>query len=415
MNGKRAVWFRRRAGHVSLAFRRIIGRFRIAPQRVLLTVLGVAIAVGLMVTVTGVSLGLASQSVVQSDGVDFWLVPEESTVSSIAISTDSLQLGDVHDVSARIEADDRVTYSTPVLLELLPVRDEATGDRKYVLAVGIVAPPDGRPFNGVSTVALTPGDPHYANGQYDGPWTGQVVANDGTARLANLSTGSTMAVDSGESNRSFTVANVSQGGFSNAAGTVPVVVVHLSELQELTGETAGDQADQILVSTTDPAVESSLEGVYPQTTVVKRDGLSAQEVSTSNLPLAVALSAFVSAVVVGVLFVTTLMGLEVSADRRQLATLAAIGYSNRARSTLVAVETVVVTVIGGVVGLGVGVLGIIGANHLGTVTFGVGTVAVLDPRLAVYALAVTVIIGILGAAYPVLLSRRTDALEVLAR
>lgn len=398
---------------LGLAVLRVGGRVRIAPQRVLLSVLGVALAVGLMVAVTGVSLGLASQSVVESDGVDYWIVPEQANVESIAVSTGGLKLGDVHRTSDAIAADDRVDYATPVLLELVPVRDSQTGDRKYVLAVGIVPAP-GTEVLGLSADALEPGDPHFANGSYDGPWTGEVVLNDAAATVTNTSTGDRLELLRSSQNRSLTVQNVSAGGATTPGGTLPVMLVHLSELQAVTGAADGDVADQILVSTNDRSVRSTLEGRYPRTVVVTRSGLSAQEVSTSNLPLAVAVAALVAAVVVGVLFVTTLMGLEVSADRPQLATLAAIGVSSRSRSLLVAAETLVVSLAGGLLGVGLGLLGIVAINEFGTATFGVATVAVFEPRVGAYGLVVAALIGVVGAAYPVVLSRRTKVLEVLS-
>ena len=59
-------------------------------------------------------------------------------------------------------------------------------------------------------------------------------------------------------------------------------------------------------------------------------------------------------------------------------------------------------------------MSIVGVNRLGLAVFGVETVAVFEPVLAGYALVVTLLIGLVGAAYPVLLSRRTDVLEVLS-
>ena len=396
---------------LGVAVARVAGRLRIAPQRVLLSLLGVALAIGLMVAVTGISLGLASESVVQSDGVDYWIVPEQAGVESIAISTGGPRLGDVHATSREIASDPRVDYATPVLLELVPVRDATTGERKYVLAAGIV-PEAGQRVLGLPAGALEPGDPHYANGSYDGPLTNEIVLNDAAATVTNTSAGDRLALAG--ANRSMSVVNVSTGSTDTAVGNVPVALVHLSELQTLTGGTSGDTADQLLVGTSDPSVRESLEGRYPRTTVVTRSGLSAQQVSTSNLPLAVAVAALVAAVVVGVLFVTTLMGLEVSADREQMGALVAIGYSRRSLSVLVAAETVVVSLIGGALGIGVGLLGIGLSNALGQQLFGVETVSIFQPRLAGYALAVSVLIGLVGAVYPVWLSRRSDVVEVLS-
>jgi putative ABC transport system permease protein len=394
---------------VGLAVARVFGRLRIAPQRVVLSLVGVALAIGLMVAVSGVSLGLASESVVQSEGVDYWIVPEQASVDSVAISTGGPRLGDVHATSAQLNEDERIDYATPVLLELLPVEDSVTGERTYVLAVGVVPAP-GQEVLGLPTDTLTPGDPHYQDGRYGGPRTDEAVLNDAAATLTNTSTGDQLAVQ----NRSLSVTNVSEGSGEMAAGSVPLMVVHLSEHQTLAGSAGDNTADQLLVSTDEPGVRSSLEGRYPRATVVTRSGLSAQQVSASNLPLAVAVAALVSAIVVGVLFVTTLMGLEVSADREQLAALAAIGFSDRSRSLVVAVETVVVSVLGGVLGIGVGLLGIAGANRLGARLFGTGIVAVFDVRLAGYALVVAGLIGLVGAVYPVWLSRRSDTLEVLS-
>ena len=405
---------RRLVALVGVGVRRSLGRVRVAPQRVLLSVVGVALAVGLMVAVTGVSLGLASQAVVEGEDVDYWVVPENADVESLAVSTGGVKLGGVHAASERLAADPRVEYATPVLLELLPVRDATTGERTYVLAVGVVARQGGEVL-GVPTDQLTPGDPHYANGSYGGPWTGEVVLNGAAATVTNASTGTTLALARSDGNRSLTVVDTATGGSATPAGSTPIAVVHLSELQSLTGATEGDQADQVLVSTTDRGVRDRIEALYPRTTVVTRSGLGAQRVTASNLPLAVAVAALVAAVVVGVLFVTTLMGLEVSADRRQLATLAALGFSGRSRAVLVAVETLTVSVLGGLVGLLLGSLAILGINAVAATPTGAGAVARFDPLLAGYALAVAAVIGLVGAVYPVLLGRRTDPLEVVAR
>ncbi|WP_159900256.1 FtsX-like permease family protein [Salinirussus salinus] len=399
---------------VGLGARRIVGRVRIAPQRVLLCVLGVGLAVGLMVAVTGISLGLASQTVIEGDDVDYWVVPKGADVQSLAVSTGGVQLGGVHGASERLAADPRVEYATPVLLELLPVRDATTGEQTYVLAVGVVARQEGTVL-GLPTDPLAPGDPHYANGSYDGPWTGDVVLNEAAATLTNASTGARLDLVRGGANRSLTVSGVGSGETTTGVGTPPLALVHLSELQSLTGATEGDLADQVLVSTDDRGVRERVERVYPRTTVVTRSGLAAQQVTASNLPLAVAVAALVSAVVVGVLFVTTLMGLEVNADRRHLGTLAALGLGRRSRSLLVAAETVTVSLLGGVVGVVLGLLAILAMNFLGGATSGVGAVARFDPLLLGYALAVAAVIGLLGALYPILLSRRTDPLEVVAR
>ncbi|QLH79935.1 ABC transporter permease [Halosimplex rubrum] len=405
---------RRFGALVGLASRRVAGRVRTSPQRVVLSVVGVALAIGLMVAVTGVSFGLASESVISSPETDYWIVPEDANVQSLVVSAGGVQLSNVHETSAQIGTDDRVEYAVPVLLELVPVEDTVTGEREYIFAAGVIARPNAN-LLGLSLAPLSPGDPYYANGSYDGTWTGETMLNDAAAETINASTGSRLVSDRIPDDRSLSVVNVSTGEASTAFGSIPMAVVQLSELQAMTDATTGDQADQILVSTNDPGVEESLATLYPRTTVVERSGLAAQRVSTSNLPLAIAVSGAATAVVVGVLFVATLMGLMVSSDRESLGTLAAVGLSRRSRSVLVAAETVTVALLGGGFGIGLGALGIVAINVAGREIFAESTVARFDPLLVGYALVVAFVIGLLGAIYPVLLSQRTNPMEVLSR
>jgi putative ABC transport system permease protein len=404
--------FRRLGALAGLAVRRVVGRLRTSPARVGLSVVGVALAVGLVVSVCGISVGLASESVVGSEGTDYWVVPEDANVQSLAVSTGGVTLGDVHDASARIETDDRVEYAVPVLLELLPFEDADTGERTYVLVAGVVARPEVE-LLGMALGPLTPGDPYYADGSYDGTWTGEAVLNEAAATSLNASTGTTLGSPR-LSHRSLSVVNVTAGA-TTATGSVPVAVVHLSELQAVSGAATGDQADQILVNSDDRSVRRSLEGVYPRTKVVRRSGLAAQRVSASNLPLAIAISGAATAVLVGVLFVATLMGLAVSEDSESLGTLAAIGLSRRSRSFVVAVETVTVALMGGLCGLVLGVLGILTINATGKTVLGLEPVATFHTLLAWFAVGVALLIGILGAAYPVFLSRRLNPLEAISR
>ena len=405
---------RRLLALIGLGIRRVGGRARIAPQRVALTILGVGIAMGLMIAVTGISVGLASQSLVASEDVDYWVVPEQSDVQSIAVSAGGLKLGDVHETTRQLRTDTRIAFATPVFLELLPVRDAVSGERTYLLAAGVVAPADGEVL-GLPTASLAPGDPYYANGSFDGRWTGEIVLSEAAATVTNASIDTTLAIDRATTNRTVTVGNISAGDTGTGVGSTPVALMHLSELQALSGATAGDQADQILVSTTSRGVRDEITTLYPRTTVVTRSGLGTQQVTASNLPLAVAVGALVVAVVVGILFVTTLMGLEVSASRQQLGTMAALGVSQQTRSILVAVETLVVSLLGGLLGAGLGAIGIVAVNAFGSALIGLDEVAQFELFMIGYAVIISLVIGVVGAVYPILLTRRTSALAVLAR
>ena len=394
-----------------LGVRRLLGKLASREStRLVLSVTGIAVAIMLLTTVSAVALGLASQTAVQSDDVDYWVVPESGDLQTVAVSTSGPQLGDIHTITANITADDRVEYATPVLLQVLPV---TTGsETEYVLFVGVVAPENRTPtIAGLPTAPLTPGDPYYADGSYAGTWTGEAVVSSTTAELLNASAGDQLVLSGRD--QPVSVTTVADEGLTTGIGSVPVALVHLSELQQMTGVTDTDAADQVLVTTNAAGVKPQLQDVYPNTVVVTRTSIATQEVSTSSLPLAMAAAAFVTALVVGVLFTATMMGLEVSTDRTALGTLTALGYSGRSLTVLVIAETLSLALAGGVIGVFLGGLATLGVNALARNVFGVASLAVFRPALLGYGLIVALGIGICAAPYPIWLSRRTDPLAVI--
>jgi len=395
-----------------LGVARTLARFRTAEaRRLVMTTLGVAVAVALMVSVTGVAIGLASGSTVHGDGVDYWIVPEGGSVSSVAVGVEGPRLGAVHGTTERVQRDDRVTFATPVQIQILRVN--ASNSSEYVLAAGIVPPSENQTLLGLPTNPLTPGDPHYADGQYNGPRTDEAVLSSAAAEILDVGAGQEFSVAG--TDRSFTAVAVADSDVSTGLGPVPVMLVHLSELQTITGTDAGDQADQILVSTNDPAVESKLAGIYPRTDVVTRSGVGGERLSTSSLPLAVAVAALIAAVCIGALFVATLMGLDVIDNRDTIAAQGAMGFSQRSQTLLVTAQVLTIAGLGGVIGTILGLGGIAGINWGSNVLLGVDTVARFHPLLLAYGPVVAVCIGLLAAPYPAWLARRTNIVEALSR
>ena len=374
-----------------------------------MTTLGVALAVALMVSVTGVAVGLAAGSTVQSEGVDYWIVPEGGSASSIAVSVEGPRLGAVHSTTETITADDRVTFATPVQLQIMRVQNGNTSE--YVLLAGIIAPDSSEEVLGLPTDALTVGDPHYADGAYDGPWTGEAVLSQAAADLLKAEAGTSLRL--AETNRSVSVTTVADGDVSTGVGPVPVALVHLSELQTITGTAPGDQADQILVSTNDPGVESLLANVYPETEVLTKSGVGGTDISSSSLPLAVAVAALLASIGIGVLFVATLMGLDIIDNRATIAAQGAMGFSQRSQTLIIAAQVLTIASLGGAVGTLLGLGGIAAINAGSANLLGVNGVAQFHPLLLAYGPVVAILIGLLATPYPAWVARRTNILEVL--
>lgn len=399
---------------IGLGVRRVFGRLRgAAPGRMSVCIAGVAVAVALLVVVTGLSLGLASSTTVESGDIDYWIVPDEGGSGSVPLESEGARLSQVHTVTADLNRDDRIEYASPVVLQPLQLENPSTGASEYVIAVGVIPTDDQRRVADMDISALDSDYQHYAAGEYTGPWSGEFVASPSVAEQLALDPGDTITV--GNADRSMTLTQINDREMTAGFGEVPAIAMPLAELQSLTGLETADEADQILVSTTDPAVQSELATIYPRTDVVSRAGLTGVDATPTNLPLAMALAATVVAGGIGVAFVATMMGLELTAGRRELAVLSAVGFSGRARALVVVSETVTVAVLGGILGVGLGALATLGVNAGVASAIGIPSIATLTPALIGYAFAAAIAVGLCAAPYPLYLTMRTNTLEELAR
>lgn len=379
-----------------------------APGRTWLSVGGVALAVGLMVVVTGIGVGIATQSTVYSEDVDYWITPETDGSSSALVNTDTPQFGSVHSVTRDLTEREAIQYASPVLTQ--PIRMKTVdGEAENVLAVGIVKHPEFDRVSAVTTAGLTNNDPYYSQDR----WMGEVVLSSGAAELLSASEGDRLEVTrpNRAANRPFTVSTIGSG--KQTGSQFPVAVMQLSELQTITGADANDEAGQIVVSSTDPEVRSMLAGLYPRSEVSTRAGLNAQAVLEEQLPLALSVTAAIISVVIGTLFVMTTTGLSVAADSETLATLAAIGISKQTRFRLVAIEILTITLAGGLIGIGLGRAAITATNIIARQTITTGAVASTELIVLAFGLVVAGVIGLLALPYlALLLSRIGNAAEV---
>jgi putative ABC transport system permease protein len=191
---------------------------------------------------------------------------------------------------------------------------------------------------------------------------------------------------------------------------LPVVVVHLSELQTVTGAAGTDSADRILVraDARTPAVEAALERVYPRTAVLSPSERLRRQALAAELPVAIAAAALLVSLVVGTLFLGTTLGFELAEDSVNRAVMAAVGVSRLSLALLATVQTVTVTLLGAVSGLLLWFAGVFVVNALTSVIYG-SSVARLHPLLAVYGVVVALVIGLLAVPYLLVVERRTTA------
>lgn len=369
-----------------------------------ISIVGVALSIALMVIVGSVGFGLASQSMIRGQGVDYWVMAQEDGQTTSVLSVEGPALGRVHMATEEILGHETVSGATPVYVQLLRVN--SSGTVEHVIAIGVI------PHNGIEEVAgiplpgLRPGDPYYANGSFNGMWTGEAILSDSAAALLQVTPGDRVSVK----DHPIRVIGVAEPDMQ--FGAFPVMVMHLSELQVLVGAQQNDQAQQILVSGEE--LESFLESVYPGAVVTSEGGLNPSSINP-GLPLAMAVTASLVALVLGSLFLATTMGLEVASDRQHLAILDALGFPRRTRSLLVVAQALCITLLGGLFGVSLGVIGVWGVNWLMSMYFSLEGLAVLHPVMGVLGLGVAVLIGLLAAPYLLVLTRGTSVVEELSR
>ncbi|ELY62793.1 hypothetical protein C489_20991 [Natrinema versiforme JCM 10478] len=389
-------------GLVSVGIRRTASRATYtAKQRIRFSVLGVAIVIALLVMVTSLGVGLATSTTVYDEDIDYWIVPDTNSPESPLIATDNPQFSSVHETNNRIREHEEVESATPVLSQVLQMGTNET--KEYILVVGIINTPELDRVSGLGSSPLTPNDPYYANGEYKGEWTGNTVLSQSAAETLSVSSGDPISV---AGNNSFTVTAVDNQ--SRSVGNVPTALVQLSELQSLTGSTTYDQAEQFVVGTNSPTVQSDLQEIYPDSSVRSRGEMTASNTRDSDLSLALALTAFLVSLSIGLLFVVTTSGLEIVADRQQLAILSAMGISTKSQLKLVGVQTIVMTGVGGLLGAVSGLVGIRLMNIAATRTITTEPIAVSHPLFVGYGISVALLIGLLSLPFLLVAARRVS-------
>lgn len=409
-------------GIIGLGVRRVLGRLRgPAPGRTLAAIAGIAAAVAVLVVVTGLAVGLAGAATISGDDVDYWVTPDDQAVGSTPFAYEGTRLSGVHTKATEIAADERVDHATPVATQLMSFVNQRTDEQAYVLVLGVV-PGGVDSIAGIATTALADGDPFYNDGQYDGRWTGELITAPATTDQLSAAvgdqltaTGTQLSAGNAAGDDSFQVTETTETTPETGFTEIPVAVVHLAELQAVAGLTGDDSGDQILVATNDASIRDTLTEQYPGTTVESRSGLTGVTPEPTNLPFALAVASGVTGLGLCVIFLTTMMGLELTATRRQIAVLGAVGFRYSSVALLTIVETVTIALLGGSVGVGLGLIGIGGVN-IGLVSvFGVPAVAEADPVVVLYGLTTAAVAGLLSTGYPMYTTWRTDLLEELTR
>ncbi|GAA0675683.1 ABC transporter permease [Natronoarchaeum mannanilyticum] len=381
----------------------------------------VALTIAILLVVTGIALALANAGVVSQADAEATVVPERGETLSDVGGVEPAQLGAANERAAQLREREGVDHASPVLVETVRLESAGGGDGDesgLVLLVGVVPDDEERTVAGLPTTGLEPGDPHYADGSYDGPRTGELVLSDAAAERLDAAENEEFRVAGNRTatdRTTFGVAEIDAAAGNERDADVPVALVHLSELQSISGASAGELADRVLVWGDADAAAAAGEDAYPNATVETAGGTDPSQLFDDGLAFATSLIALVVGVAICAAFVATTMGITVNEDRRMLAVLEAIGFPTHSRLAVVGVSTLVTTLLGAVLGIVGGVLGVLAVDAVAGATVASRTVAIVHPLFVPYAFAVALVSGLVAVPYPLVVAARTNVLEEVGR
>jgi putative ABC transport system permease protein len=421
------------------------------PGRSALTALGIGLATGLVTVLLALSAGIqgSASRLATASGVDLIATSANTSLTSTSFPP----LANAHAVPSGFpRADPNVASASPWLVTSfvfantsLYAAANSSPDGSGIPggwgpasgeAVGWIPGANG----GLETPAVAkgpgfsnPGDPHYANGSYTGPFTHEVVLDGGMADVLKATVGSVVYVSA----QPLPSPATALGWYHNATAfrvvgdsgpffLIPSALLgffYLSEAQTVAGSTfvQHDSASVVLVHLSDPTNpsgdQSSLERAFPTLTVFTLANILGAVQSVVDLYRTFGTLIGLVGLIVAALFATTVLTMSVDDRSQEIATLRAIGFSRATVGRYVVEEALVLAGLGLAVGLAGGYAGAYLLNRflvnlLHGLPSGFSFVAFNATVVGSAVLEVT-IIGLLAAILPAVRAMRLPIAEEL--
>jgi len=390
----------------SLARLRGVGSIAVAQlwhqrRRVVLAVAGIAVAVLLVTLLVGLGNGVTTRGLAALDNTnrDLWM-GATGEFAPTAVGGVENGLVDAHEIASRVDAREEVKRAQAVAFQSVYASPDAS-EFRTVVGMGVTGTSAPIPLS--RGEGFDRGDVHYAGGSYDGAWTGEVIVDERAAALLSVSVGDTLHVGgtiAGARDQEFTVVGVSEG-ISSFVGA-PTVILHLSELQELTGTAGPDAASLITITIRDGTeaerVAADLEGAVPGTDV-RTNEEQLGSILRRQAPAIVGTAAIVAlAVVIGLALVVNVAALLVYGQRVELAALKAAGVSTPTLVGTAGTQGVTIGLVGGALGLAATPPAAAVVNRIVFRLTGIEALIALEPAFLLAGMAMAVCMGVVGAA-----------------
>lgn len=351
------------------------------------------------VLLVSVGVGLKQGTALMYEGdIDYWIIPTDSSVTDLVSNSEKTMLGEVHAGIDKISTYPDIKGATPVLNRLLYASSSGRSP-KVIMGVGIIpGSVDALPAN---VPGLSAGDSHFTGG----PMTGEVVINEKTAKLLGLKYGDTLTLGtSGKGlNNSFRVAGEIEAAEYSIS---PVAVMHLSELQEITGNLKGDRANYIIAKGNN--VNPLLKALFPDSLVMSSGEFMNYNIVSDKKILATAVAVSVVSMFIAVLFISSTMVLSISEKQKEFAVMRAIGISRRSIIKIALYESFIISVFGGILSILLSDMGQGLLNMAANRFFNAGQVSVVNPVMQLGGLGIALAAGVFSGLIPVIMTRDID-------
>jgi putative ABC transport system permease protein len=417
------------------------------PGRSALTSLGIGLAVGLVVLLLAISSGVVTSSteLATASGVDLIAASANTTITTGSVPP----IPHAHSLATEIPAaDSNVAVASPWL-----VSDLVFGNASLWAASNASRVPGGWSPTGAGSVGWIPsdnggietpelyngtgftfpGDPHYSNGTYTGPFTHEIVLDQGLAAVLGVTVGDLVWVNPAQAPG----ASALPGWYANATAFRVVGVsgpfwlipsallsfLYLSELQSVVGggTPSTDYASLVLIHLVDPTSASSdqtrIETAFPALTVITLAEVLGVIQQVVNVYRTFGELIGAIGIIVAALFATTVLQMSVDDRSREIALLRAIGYTQARVGALVAEEGILLALIGLAVGLPLAYLGAFELNRflihlIDGLPAGFSFVS-FDSGVVLSGIALVLLVGLIAAILPAARAMRLPVAEEL--
>ncbi|KAB1198223.1 MULTISPECIES: ABC transporter permease [Haloferax] len=368
--------------------------------RSILAVVGICLAVLSMTLLTSLGAGVVQtgQEKFDTSGRDLWVTggPVRLTPETGGFQN---SLDNSHQVADEITARDDVKNAAALGFQTVYV---SPNQSEFETIIGVGAPSGGQTVTVTEGSQYTSADKHYAGGSYDGPMTHEVIISPETAEQFDVGVNDTLYIGStlvSAKQNEFRITGISPT-YSNFLGTRNVVM-HLSELQEISGTTGTDTASLVTVALQDGAdpetVASEIEAQYPTLDVRTNQEQLEATLRRQAVLIAAGVSLVVLSIVTGIALTLNLVLSLIYQQRREFAALRAQGLSVWTLVGVVGTQAFTYGIFGGALAAG---LTYPLADFLNIVIerlVGFEGVVAVDQRIVIGGFAIALVIGMASA------------------